>query len=158
MTRKGSCLCGAVQFELNDDNDTGIACHCTSCRKSSSTHSFNVRTTIDAVKVTKGTPKTYDDNATDSGTTAQRSFCGNCGSSLWTDPLSRPGARVVKVSVYWMNRCKRYVLMGKVGALDDAKDIKLGAEIYVDSAIPAQLMPSGAKGHKQYEGPMRKEV
>lgn len=48
--------------------------------------------------------------------------------------------------------------MGKVGALDDAKDIKLGAEIYVDSAIPAQLMPSGAKGHKQYEGPMRKEV
>lgn len=98
MVRKGSCLCGAIEFELNDPADTGIACHCTSCRKSSSTHSFNIRTTIDAVKVLKGEPKTYEDNATDSGKPALRSFCGNCGSSVWTDPTSRPGARVVKVS------------------------------------------------------------
>lgn len=47
-----------------------------------------------------------------------RYFCGSCGSPLWSDPDSAPGARYVKV-----------------GALDDASDVKLAAEVFVDFAL-----------------------
>ncbi len=32
---KGSCLCGAVSFELTGELRPPFACHCTQCRKTS---------------------------------------------------------------------------------------------------------------------------
>jgi hypothetical protein len=73
---------------------------------------MNLRTDIDKVKVTKGTPKVYADNDTTSGKTVHRSFCGDCGSALWSNPDSVPGRSVVKV-----------------GVLDDAEQFKLTGQV-----------------------------
>lgn len=33
MARKGSCLCGALRYELDGDFDGAWMCHCSNCRK-----------------------------------------------------------------------------------------------------------------------------
>lgn len=86
-----------------------------------SSESLNLKTEVDKVKITKGTPKVYDDNKTDSGKGIKRNFCGNCGSALFSDPDGMPGVRFLKV-----------------GSLNDPKGIKLAGEIYLEDALPHQ--------------------
>lgn len=76
--------------------------------------------------VTKGTPKVYKDPATSSGKPMSRSFCGNCGTPLWSDPSAAPDTRYLKV-----------------GSLDDSKSVGLSLEIFVDDAIPCTVHPKG---------------
>ncbi len=35
MTHTGSCLCGAVTYEVRGDLRPSVACHCSQCRKTS---------------------------------------------------------------------------------------------------------------------------
>ncbi|KAL1412817.1 hypothetical protein Q8F55_000565 [Vanrija albida] len=142
MTRTGHCHCGAVAYEWDDDtNNNGIVCYCTTCQHLGSSESYNLQTEQKLVRTTKGKPTSYEDHNTDSGKPITRYFCGTCGSTLWSDPASAPGVRFLKV-----------------GALDDAKNVKLVAEIYVDTALPHASRPKDAHGHKQFEGMMAKEV
>lgn len=60
--------------------------------------SLNLKSTQDALKVTKGTPRSYVDRGTDSGKPITRYFCGTCASGLYSDPDAIPGVRFVKVS------------------------------------------------------------
>lgn len=64
---------------------------------------------------------TFPTPAYTSGNVINRNFCGDCGSALFSDPVAFPGVRFLKL-----------------GALDDPKDIKLVAEIYVDDALSFQ--------------------
>lgn len=98
-------------------------CYCKSCRVLHSSESFNLKTTIDNVKVTQGKTTVYPDKNTDSGKPINRNFCGTCGSCMFSDPECEPGTRFLKV-----------------GTLDDkdAKNIKLAGEIYVDDALKHQ--------------------
>lgn len=81
----GSCLCGAVTFEVAGDLPGPDACHCTKCRKHSG--HFFVSTDVPRSAVTiRG-----EENVTwyQSSAKARRGFCRNCGSSLFWDPLFR---------------------------------------------------------------------
>lgn len=82
---KGSCLCGAVSFEVNCDLPPPDACHCSQCRKQSG-HYFVSTDVPRAAIAIKGI-----DNVTwfRSSEKARRGFCSTCGASLFWDPLHR---------------------------------------------------------------------
>ncbi len=85
MIHKGSCLCGAVSFEVAGDLSPPDACHCSQCRRQSghvwaSTDVPRDRLTIsgeDRLSWFQSSPK------------VRRGFCSVCGSVLFWDPPAR---------------------------------------------------------------------
>jgi hypothetical protein len=80
---RGSCLCGAVSFEVDGTLHPPDACHCSKCRKHSG--HFFVSTDVPRSIVTiHGT-----NNITwyHSSEKARRGFCATCGASLIFEPL-----------------------------------------------------------------------
>jgi len=82
---KGSCLCGAVSFEVEGALPAPSACHCTKCRKHSG--HFEAGTDVPRTAVTI----TGEENLTwyHSSEKVRRGFCAACGSSLFFDPIHR---------------------------------------------------------------------
>ncbi|KAJ5109356.1 Glutathione-dependent formaldehyde-activating enzyme/centromere protein V [Penicillium angulare] len=81
----GSCLCGKIQYELSGEPVNAVMCFCNNCRKTTGSLGMaNSWYTKQNFKFTKGADdiRTYEDHATDSGATVERSFCPNCGSPL----------------------------------------------------------------------------
>lgn len=82
---RGSCLCGAVRFEVTAGLERNDACHCTRCRKTSG--HFWASADVSRSDVTiEGA-----DNVTwyASSETVRRGFCATCGSALFFEPLQR---------------------------------------------------------------------
>ena len=82
---RGSCLCGAVRFEVAADLPPPDACHCSQCRK----HSGHVFASTD---VPRSAVTIHGDQHISwyrSSEKARRGFCTTCGSSLFWDPLDR---------------------------------------------------------------------
>lgn len=80
---RGSCLCGAVRFEVAGDLPAPDACHCSACRKQSGHYwaSTDVaRTTLTLEGVDKVT-------WFQSSERVRRGFCAVCGSFLFWDPV-----------------------------------------------------------------------
>ncbi|NAX21535.1 GFA family protein [Vibrio sp. V39_P1S14PM300] len=76
---KGSCCCGAVQFELSDVPTMMGTCHCTRCRKVGAStlvfvksESFHITRGLDKITTYKAEPPYQYD----------RCFCSVCGSAL----------------------------------------------------------------------------
>jgi hypothetical protein len=84
-TRKGSCNCGAVTFEVSGELAPPDACHCTQCRKQSG-HYF-ASTDVPRSALTVG----GEDHVTwyRSSEKVRRGFCRHCGSALFWDPIGR---------------------------------------------------------------------
>lgn len=81
----GSCLCGAVTFEVEGDLPPPDACHCTNCRKQSG--HFFASTDVPRERVSiHGSDKVTWYRSSEK---ARRGFCSVCGSSLFWDPLYR---------------------------------------------------------------------
>jgi len=80
---KGSCLCGAVRFEVTGELPPPDACHCTQCRKHSG-HYFASTDVARSALTIEGA-----DNVTwfRSSEKVRRGFCATCGSSLFWDPI-----------------------------------------------------------------------
>lgn len=83
-TRKGSCLCGAVKFEVSIPETTFNICHCGMCRKWCSGPFMGVHCESAA---------TFSDDKElawfKSSDWAERGFCKRCGTNLFyrcTDP------------------------------------------------------------------------
>ncbi len=106
---RGSCLCGAVRFEVEGDLPGPDACHCTQCRKSSS-HVFvstDVKRSalrVDGAEHVRWYP---------SSPSVRRGFCGTCGASLFWDPLERDWIGVA------------------MGAFDDPTGTRLRVHVFV---------------------------
>lgn len=77
--KTGSCLCGAVSFEVRGELRPVIACHCTQCRKQTGNY-LSATDCQDDELVFLGQDglKWYR-----SSPSAQRGFCGECGSVLF---------------------------------------------------------------------------
>ncbi|SLN68528.1 Glutathione-dependent formaldehyde-activating enzyme [Pseudoruegeria aquimaris] len=75
----GSCLCGAVTYEVEGPLRPSVACHCSQCRRTSG-HYWSATQVPDA-RLTL----TRDDGLRwfRSSGTAERGFCGTCGASLF---------------------------------------------------------------------------
>jgi hypothetical protein len=82
---KGSCLCGAVSFEVDAELPGPDACHCSQCRKQSGHYwaSTNVARSALAIR--------GEDRISwyQSSEKIRRGFCSVCGSVLFWDPPHR---------------------------------------------------------------------
>lgn len=105
----GSCLCGAVRFEVTGELHPPDACHCTMCRKVSghfwaSTDVPDGRFSIEgAERLTwyQSSPK------------VRRGFCATCGSALFWDPIGQPRIAIA------------------MGAFDQPSATRLASHIFV---------------------------
>ena len=119
---RGSCLCGAVRFEVTEPFERVSACHCTSCKKISGgvgTVSGAVATSAIDVMEGRELVRTYQP---DEG--VAKSFCSVCGSNLFGGGW--PDSETASV---------------RLSALDDPFDRKPEAHIFVRSVAPWETLP-----------------
>ena len=107
---KGSCLCGAVTFEIAGDFDKFFLCHCSRCRKFSGTaHASNLFSFEGTIQWLTGEDRIRHYTVPD--TRFAKSFCADCGSPL---PRERETG-----------------LMVPAGCLDTPVEIEPDAHIFV---------------------------
>jgi len=82
VSHKGSCLCGAVRFEVTGALPAPTACHCVNCRKVSG----HVEASTDVAKTDLSIEG--EDHVTwfASSEKVKRGFCAICGSTLFFKP------------------------------------------------------------------------
>jgi hypothetical protein len=114
MSIKGSCLCGAVQFEIDGRFDHFFLCHCQYCQKDTgSAHASNLFSSSAKLTWISGQDKVKTFQLPD--TLHVKSFCSECGSAL-------PSVQMNEGS-----------LITPAGCLDDDIDIKPNAHIFTSS-------------------------
>jgi hypothetical protein len=82
---KGSCLCGAVTFEIEGDLAPPDACHCSKCRKQTGHYLASTDVPKDRLTIRGGENVGWYQ----SSEKVRRGFCKTCGSSLFWDPPHR---------------------------------------------------------------------
>lgn len=85
---RGSCLCGAIRYEIAGELRNMTHCHCSMCRKAHGA-AFATYAEIEVrdLRFVQGEEFISKYQSSDS---AQRSFCARCGSNLVFDPLETP--------------------------------------------------------------------
>lgn len=126
----GGCQCGAARYEIAGEPLAVYVCHCRECRKqSASAFGVSVEVRRDAVRVTRGTLKTWS-RPTDSGRILDCLFCPMCGSRIWHQAVGDPPTITVKG-----------------GSLDDPVDLRQAIHIWTSRKLPGVVIPEGAEQH-----------
>lgn len=89
---RGSCLCGAVSFEVSGALHPPDACHCASCRKQSGHFWVSTNVPREAFTLHGAEHLTWFH----ASAKVRRGFCSRCGSFLLWDPL---GVDVIAVAM-----------------------------------------------------------
>ena len=120
---KGSCLCGAVAFEVEGPVREVIVCHCTQCRKWSG-HVWAASAVPEAAfrLLEDATLRWYR-----SSDVAKRGFCAACGASLFWVPFGQGTMHFAP------------------GALDGANGLTVGQEWYHGDAGDYYTAPQPAQ-------------
>ncbi|QJF49883.1 GFA family protein [Roseobacter ponti] len=127
MPRTGSCLCGAVTYEISADVSQTGACHCGMCRKWSGGVYLGVEVPDGGLQITgEDHLKTYA-----SSPWAERVFCGTCGSSMWY----RMTATGSHQGTYHLG----------FGTLDDTDGMEMMGEIFIDKKPEAYSFAGDAQ-------------
>jgi hypothetical protein len=92
---KGSCLCGAVTFEVTGDLPPPDACHCTLCRRWTGHFLASTDVPRDALTIRGSEKLTWFQ----SSEKVRRGFCSMCGASLFFDPLDQTKHNWIGVSM-----------------------------------------------------------
>ena len=82
---KGSCLCGAVTFEVTAELPPPDACHCRQCRKQSGHYFASTDVPRSALTVHGADRVAWYQ----SSERIRRGFCSVCGSTLFWDPTHK---------------------------------------------------------------------
>ena len=77
----GGCQCGAVRYEIDAPPVLAVHCQCTDCKKSSGAGHITAAVYPESALHLTGITKAYSSLA-DSGATATREFCPECGGRL----------------------------------------------------------------------------
>ena len=80
---RGSCLCGAVRFNVEGEIPGPDACHCTMCRKHSGHYFASGDVSKEALTI-EGEDRLGWYRSSER---IRRGFCKTCGSSLFWDPM-----------------------------------------------------------------------
>ncbi len=113
----GSCLCGAVRYEIRGDPALMYYCHCGTCRKANgSSFATNLIVPTDDFVITRGRDRL---TAFESSPAKHRYFCSACGSPIY----SHAEATTHIVSV----RC---------GTLDGDPGVRPAVHAYVATRAP----------------------
>ena len=92
---KGSCLCGAVKFEVEGSLSSPDACHCSQCRKWTGHFLASTEVLRSALKI-HGTDRVTWFH---SSKKVRRGFCSTCGSSLFFDPIDKEKHNWIGISM-----------------------------------------------------------
>ena len=106
---KGSCLCGAVSFEVAAPLHPPDACHCSQCRKQSGHYWASTDVARGDLTIHGAEKLTWFR----SSEKVRRGFCSTCGSVLFWDPVRKDLVGVA------------------MGAFDQPTDTQLGIHIFV---------------------------
>lgn len=138
----GSCLCGNVCVKLVVDmsNRDVSLCHCTLCRKTTST-AFTTNIVVDRSSLTitsAAKPRRYilPGERTGSGNPADLYFCGDCGTAIWSQSMSSMGGGG-KIAV-------------KTGVLDEGAWDQCAPDYEVWACRKAKWMETG-QGNARWE-------
>ena len=126
--RSGGCQCGAIRFAAPREPLVLYVCHCSECRKQSSS-AFGISFTVarDALRLLQGTPR-YWSRRTASGHDLECAFCSNCGSRLWHRSSGHPATVNIKG-----------------GSLDEPLDLGPAVHLWTSSMLPGVMIPPGAR-------------
>jgi hypothetical protein len=107
-THTGSCLCGAVAYEVSGELRNAVGCHCGQCRKTTGHYLAATAAKHDCFRLT------CEDGLAwyRSSATAKRGFCRICGSTL-----------------FWQGEGRDYVAIA-AGSLDAPTGIRLEGHIF----------------------------
>jgi hypothetical protein len=122
MAMTGSCLCGAVRFEVAEPFERLTSCHCTSCKKlSGGVGTTSGRARTEAIRILEGEDliRTYQP-----GEGTSKSFCPLCGSNLFGGGWPEFEYTSVRLST-----------------LDSPPEGPLDSHIYVRSVAPWETLP-----------------
>ncbi|MCM2680805.1 GFA family protein [Echinimonas agarilytica] len=109
---RGSCLCGAISFEVEGDLGMADACHCQQCRK----WTGHFLASVDVPRKMVTINGQADLNWYHSSGKVRRGFCAKCGSSIFFDPTDQQ---------------KHNWLAIALGAFDTTTQIQLHKHIFV---------------------------
>jgi hypothetical protein len=134
-TFSGGCLCGAVRYECSAAPVAMVNCHCRDCQRAGGGgYSPTVVVSRAAFRVVRGEPRLHE-TAAESGNTARRAFCPECGAPLYASSSARPDFIGIKA-----------------GSLDDPSWFRAAADVWAGSAQPWDHMdpstPKLAKGSR----------
>ena len=119
----GGCACGVVRYEGSARPVAMVNCHCRDCERAGGAGGApTVVVPADAFKLLTGEPKVYTRTA-DSGHTARRAFCAECGAPLFASTSAR-----------------RDLVGIRAGSLDDPSWFEPQAEVWAASAQPWDLL------------------
>jgi len=131
---QGSCLCGAVRFEVAEPFDRIGMCHCLSCKKISGgagTVSGRVRT--EAIRILAGQEllTTYQPEEG-----SAKTFCSRCGTNLFGGGWPESPLTPVRLPT-----------------LDEPFEGKLEAHLFVRSVAPWEVLPADDAAHYEERAP-----
>jgi hypothetical protein len=114
-TAKGSCQCGAIQFEIEGEPKWIAHCHCADCRRATGAAvSTYVGVEKANARFVAGTPR-----ANSSSVGVRRQFCDTCGS-----PISYEGER-------WPTEIHFFV-----GVFDRPEDFAPKGHAFIEEKLP----------------------
>ncbi len=121
----GSCLCGAITYELAGDVIATAVCHCDHCQRQSG-GAFSVNLLAHRSQLTvHGELQTYVETGEhDDGEYVYRRFCGSCGSPIVSELVQTDG-----------------VIAVKAGTLDDKSNVRPTVEAWCVDRQPWVSLP-----------------
>ena len=125
-TYPGSCFCGAVKYRLESAPMFVNCCHCTECRRQTSS-AFAINAAIETARITLlpgSTEPVAVTVPTESGNPHDIYRCPVCQTALWSDYGRRPALRFVRVAT-----------------LDDPSAFPPDAHIYTRSKLAWVVLP-----------------
>lgn len=124
----GSCLCGAVKFDIDGTHSPIEACHCVQCRKWTGHFFANIEVPRSALNIT-GAERIgwYASSAK-----VRRGFCATCGSPLFFDPVDVARHDWIGVAM---------------GALDGSTGGRIALHIFTDEKGDYYEIPEGEPRH-----------
>jgi len=121
-TLRGSCLCGGVEFEVEQAPETLRYCHCESCKKlSGSIGTVNGRVPSNAIRILAGNELLQTFQPAEG---SAKTFCRTCGSNLFGGGW--PDSETTSV---------------RASALDDSFDARPSAHLFVRSVAAWETLP-----------------
>ena len=119
----GSCLCGAVRYEVTGDFDAFFLCHCSYCQKDTgSAHAAYLFSSSATLSWLAGEEQIQ--SYTVPGTRHEKAFCKTCGSAL---PYMQMAGKLVVVPAGSLEssvsiRPNAHIMLGSKADWDDGLD------------------------------------
>lgn len=114
-SRNGSCLCGAVTYQLSAEPVATRICWCRDCQHLAANGTVNIVVPSVELKIS-GELRVFAKTA-DSGNFIERRFCPTCGTHMFANSSARPQFTVVRV-----------------GTLENPSSVQPSANIWTSSA------------------------